>query len=1288
MDVERDAAFALSASQYDQLVRCRLSGAFECAQLTTALTAPLDPTRLKQSLQHVLSTHPALRAYFVFDAEFQPWGRVHQYREPQLAWHDLSAHSRDDARLLYDALRVDDRKTAFSVDDTLIRFTVVVLCAQDTRLICTYHPALLDRASEAPLLAAVFGAYDLLLHSQALPQAQCTLPYARLREADPPEVRSWWGEPATPPLSELRARSISGGGYVDCTWDPTLARRIEEHCHALSIPAWAFFEAAWLTTLRGLTAEADARSVRVRRVDSALGPAPAIGLLCEASLCPTPARGPGPLRSWLTSIATSAPHDGRAPPASGAYYDARLLFESASLDAQVRSLGVSWGPERTATRCGPLTSVLQIQVTAGPRLIVRMEYAHARYRRCAIERIQEYLQQAAEGLLDELHGQTEPASLLSKAEHQRVIFDWNQTQDDFPEFQPLHGGFCEQALRSPDRVALICGETRMTYGELNQRSDDVARGLLQQGEALGPFIAVCLPRSVDLVVALLGVLKAGCAYVPLEPEFPAAHKAHIIAACDGPWVLSDEATCRTLPEGVPTRNLKDLETLCAREDGVTLPPISSSAPCYAIFTSGTSGAPKGVVLTHRAVVNTIDAINEQFSVGPQDCLLFVTSICFDLSVYDIFGGLGAGASVHIATEEDLGAPERLAGILRTGQITVWNSAPAAMEQLVPMLLHAPPLPGLRLALLSGDWVAVSLPSRLTCVFPDIEVVVLGGATECAIWSNYHVVRGIDPLWRSIPYGRPLRNARYYILNEHRQPVPWGAPGELYISGTCVARGYLGQPELTDSFFVEDPFFGGRMYRTGDLARHHEDGTLELLGRVDDQVKVRGYRVEPSAIEHQLLTHPDVERCVVLTRQDSDGPSSLCAFVQASSELSVAALKRHLSTRVPNYMVPGQFEFVQQWPLTANAKVDRTALLALAPSRRHPPAPAHDEAERRMLKLWQDILQLEVIGVQDDFFDLGGHSLLAARLMSRVNEVFCVDLPITSLLEYRTPRDLMIQALEHTPGARSQHGLLRPLSRAGARPPLLVFPGIGGHVFTFRRMALNLGSDQPVYGFDAVGSDGRDQPLSSVPEIARVYLEELERHDMKGPFVVAGYSIGGLVAFEVARQLLDRGRQVERLILFDTFAPLWPPTSPLPQRLLQHARTLGGQTQGRRRYLKQRATQLRHRVLRSLNQHSALAPSLGDEVSPEQQALVRNVWAALDIARRSYVPTGPLPLRIHLIATEQREVWPATDMSDPQLGWARWTTREVRRWPVSGQHLSIFDDAHLPSLVRALRDILG
>ncbi len=1288
MDVQRDAAFALSASQYDQLVRCRLWGAVECAQLSTTLTDPLEQAVLLQSLQHVLSTHPALRAYFGFDPDFQPWGRVRQHLEPQLAWHDLSTHSKDDARLLYDALRADDRKTAFNLNEALIRFTVVVLCTQDTRLICTYHPALLDRASEAPLLAAIFGAYDLLQGAEPLPNTQCTLPYAEAHAAAVPEARPWWGEPATPPLSELRARNIPGAGCVDATWDPTLACRIEEHCQALNIPTWAFFEAAWLTTLRGLTADAEARSVRVRRVGQALGPGPAIGLLSEASLSPTPARGVVPLRAWLASIAGPAPHDDRSAQPSGAYYDVRLLFESACLDAQVRSLGVAWGPERKATRCGPLTSVLQIQVTAGPALTVRIEYAHARYRRCAIERIQEYLQQAAEGLLDELHGHSQPASLLSRAEHHRVIFDWNQTQDDFPQFQPLHGDFCEQALRSPDRIALICGDTRITYGQLNQRSDDVARGLLNQDDSLGSFIAVCLPRSVDLVVALLGILKAGCAYVPMEPDFPAAHKAHIIGACDGAWVLSDEAARRTLPDGVPARNLKDLETLCAREEGVTLPPISSSAPCYAIFTSGTSGAPKGVVLTHRAVVNTIDAINEQFSVGPQDCLLFVTSICFDLSVYDVFGGLGAGACVHIATEEDLAAPERLAGILRTGQITVWNSAPAAMEQLVPMLQSAPPLPGLRLALLSGDWVALSLPSRLACIFPDIEVVVLGGATECAIWSNYHVVRGIDPLWSSIPYGRPLRNARYYILNERRQPVPWGAPGELYISGTCVARGYLGQPELTDTLFVEDPFFGGRMYRTGDLARHHEDGTLELLGRVDDQVKVRGYRVEPSAIEHQLLTHPDIERCVVLTRKDSGGPSSLCAFVQGCSELSVAALKRHLSTRVPNYMVPGQFEFVDNWPLTANAKVDRAALLALAPSRRHPPAAAHDEAERRMLKLWQDILQLEVVGAQDDFFDLGGHSLLAARLMSRVNEAFCVDLPITSWLEYRTPRDLMTRALEYTPSARSQQGLLRPLSRAGTRPPILVFPGIGGHVFTFRRMALNLGPDQPVYGFDAVGSDGRDQPLSSVPEIARVYLQELERQDMTGPFVVAGYSIGGLVAFEVARQLLERGRRVERLILFDTFAPLWPPTSPLPQRILQHARTLGEQPQGRRRYLKQRATQVKHRLLRSLNRHGALAPSLGDDVSPEQQALVRDVWAALDTARRSYVPTGPVPLAVHLVATEQREVWPATDMSDPQLGWARWTTAGVRRWPVSGQHLSIFEEAHLPSLVHALRDILG
>lgn len=1278
--------FAPASAQRDALVRAHLAdaaGAADCAQLVVHLAEPLHRRPLHESLQHVVTAHPALRTTFGFAADYTPWARVRAQTILQFAWHDFSAYPVLDAQLFCNSVLTEDRRTAFRLDESLVRFTLVRLAEAETRFVCSYHPALLPGFCNAPLLADIFTSYDRLIHGLPPPAPQRILRPSVIKPPDRLQEAPWVGEPAAPPLCEARVRSVTGTGSVQATWDPATVRRLRGQCETLDLPEPVFLEAAWATTLRGLTGDPQASCLCLAGGEFGAPDGDLLATWTGPRLSATPIRGGREVATWLTEIAQSRLRP-QPTGATASRYDVTIDFEAQDLNAQIRALGADWGPARHAEHSAALTSALHIRITAHPEFSVRMDHSRARYRRCAVERIHHYLEQAAAGLLDELDTPGRPSSLLAPAERARVIHDWNQTQDDFPDHLPLHGAFCQQARRAPDQVALICSDAHMTYGALDLRSDEVAGGLLSQGVRPGQFIAVCLPRGLDLVVALLGVLKAGCAYVPLDPEYPEEYKRHILVKSQSPWVLTQELSRGTIPSGIDTLTL---EGLGPAPHPLPLPPIPTSGPCYALFTSGSSGPPKGVVLSHRAVVNTIDAINERFEVGPRDRLLFVTSVCFDLSVYDLFGGLGAGATVHIARDEELRDPQALADHLRSGQITIWNSAPAAFECLMPGLTSRPPAPGLRLVLLSGDWIALKLPGKIADLFPEAQVVALGGATECAIWSNYHVVHGVDPLWPSIPYGRPLRNARYYILNEDRQPVPWGAPGELYIAGTCVAEGYLGEPELTQRYFLTDPFFEGRMYRTGDRARHHEDGTIELLGRADRQVKVRGYRVELGAIERQLMDHEAVQRCVVVARRGADAQAALCAFVQGAKELDAEALARYLGGRLPNYMVPGRFEFVDHWPLTSNSKIDRAALQSRAPSRATVGAPARDEAELRMLTHWKDVLGSQDLGAQDDFYDLGGHSLLAARLVSRINEAFCVELPITSLLQHRTPRELLQQVSAWSPDSRSTQGWLRPLSRSGKRPPLLVFPGVGGHVFTFRRLALNLGPDQPVYGFDAVGSDGRRAPLFAVPDIAKVYMEELAREDLQGPFVLAGYSFGGLVAFELARQLFEAGVQVQRVVLLDTFAPQWPPKRPLPQRIVHHARTMPRQRYEGRRYVSERVLNLQHRLLRMVNRHDTLAPQLPDEVSPERRAELQDLWAASDTARRRYLPRGPLPHGLDLVTAESRQQWPATDMSDPELGWSRWTEQGVRVWPTQGQHLTMFDEAHLPSLVRILRDII-
>ncbi len=432
---------------------------------------------------------------------------------------------------------------------------------------------------------------------------------------------------------------------------------------------------------------------------------------------------------------------------------------------------------------------------------------------------------------------------------------------------------------------------------------------------------------------------------------------------------------------------------------------------YVIHTSGSTGEPKGIVVQHRPAANLVDWINRTFSVGPEDHGLFITSLAFDLSVYDIFGLLAAGGTVHVANGEELGDPARLVSLLCAGGITLWDSAPAALVQLAPLFPATPdPANRLRRVLLSGDWIPVTLPDRVRQAFPGARVLALGGATEATVWSNWFPVEVVDPSWPSIPYGRPIANARYHVLDAAFSPSPVRIPGDLYIGGDCLCTGYARRPELTAAAFLPDPFAktpGVRLYRTGDRARYGIDGNLEFLGRLDQQVKVRGYRIELGEIEVALARHPGVREAVVLVRQDEPGDQRLVAYVVASAEpaLSPAELREALRQVLPEYMVPAAFVSLAEMPVTANGKLDRQALPAPARGEAASFVAPRTEGERMLAAIFAEVLGVERVGVEESFFDLGGHSLLATQVIARLRRACGIDIPLRKLFEHPTVASL-------------------------------------------------------------------------------------------------------------------------------------------------------------------------------------------------------------------------------------------------------------------------------------------
>jgi amino acid adenylation domain-containing protein len=685
----------------------------------------------------------------------------------------------------------------------------------------------------------------------------------------------------------------------------------------------------------------------------------------------------------------------------------------------------------------------------GTEIAGMLEYNRDLFDERTIERMQAHFTNLLSSAVADPGRRLADLELLGPAERQMIVHEWNATARDYRRERCLHELFEDQAARNPAALAVLDGAGELTYRELNERANQIAHLLRARGVGRGAMVGVYMERSLELIPALLGVLKAGATYVPLEISYPQARVAWILGSLNVRCVLTSGARLADLEAirsdvpGLADAVCPDLAAGDATAGGLRAwgqpdlagqprsnPPRSSTAAdlAYVIFTSGSTGTPKGVMVRHRPAVNLIEWVNRTFGVGRADRVLFVTSICFDLSVYDIFGLLAAGGSIRVAGEDELHDPERLVAILAGEPITFWDSAPAMLNQLAPLLPPAPPADHpLRLVFLSGDWIPVALPDQVRSAFPRASVISLGGATEAAIWSNYYPIGRVAPEWTSIPYGRPIQNARYYILDARLQPVPVGVAGDLYIGGECLASGYVNDPALTAGKFLPDPFSGesgALMYRTGDQARFWPDGTMIFLGRLDHQVKIRGFRIELGEIESVLGAHPGVREAVVMAREDTPGDRRLVAYVAppaGATAPGAAELRQHLQARLPEYMLPAAFVALEALPITANGKLDRKALPA--PDRHRPElaagyqAPA-DEVEARLAAIWAEVLGLEAVGVHDTFFDLGGHSLLATRIMFQVREEFQAELPLRDLFEHPTVAGLarMLRAAADQPAA--------------------------------------------------------------------------------------------------------------------------------------------------------------------------------------------------------------------------------------------------------------------------------
>jgi amino acid adenylation domain-containing protein len=703
------------------------------------------------------------------------------------------------------------------------------------------------------------------------------------------------------------------------------------------------------------------------------------------------------------------------------------------------------------------------------------------------------------------------------------------------EEQHVLSRFAAHASEHPHSAALLGRET-FSYAATRSALSALA-GNVRAHAIDGELVGILAEKGTLQYLAALGIVAAGSAYLPLNLDWPRARIAQIVSQAGLRIVLADRSGSALLAD--PDLTVLSLEQALAHDSGdflMTAPHPESTA--YVIFTSGSTGVPKGVVIPHAGLANTVVDVAERFSFSAADRILSLSELNFDLSAFDLFGALHVGAAVVIPEHARRADPEHWTELVEAHGVTVWNTVPALMEMFLDYLgpRAAQVLGKLRLVMLSGDWIPLTLPERIRSACPTAHIVSLGGATEASIWSNYYSIEQIADSWTSIPYGYPLANQTLHVLDDDLQDAPSWVPGELYIGGRGVACGYLAQPELSAARFVLHPRSGERLYRTGDFARFWPDGTVEFLGRKDSQAKLRGYRIDLLEIEKQLTACAGIRAAACVIRGQPPHQSLVALLVlepgqQLSNEFS-AVLQRELGQVLPHYAVPASFLAVDKVPLSDNGKRDTSALLALAErasneSRATRRGPSSD-LERALWSIWRELCGRDVPSVDSDFFAVGGSSLLAVTLLRRVQERLAPALSLSMLFHARTI-EKQAQCIEHL--QKQAPDLLVELREGGAETLVLVHP-VGGHVLCYRDLVAALAPGFTVIG---VASPASHALPESLEQLARHYATLIAARVAGRPFALAGWSMGGVLAAEIARCLEARGLSPRALTLIDSFA---------------------------------------------------------------------------------------------------------------------------------------------------------
>lgn len=856
-----------------------------------------------------------------------------------------------------------------------------------------------------------------------------------------------------------------------------------------------------------------------------------------------------------------------------------------------------------------------------------------------------------------------------------------------------------QVERTPNAIAVEFDNQQLTYKELNHQANQLAHYLQSLGVKPEVLVGICVERSLEMVVGLLGILKAGGAYVPLDPTYPQERLAFMLADSQVSVLLTQQH----LLEQLPTHQAS---VVCLDTDWLTISQHSQENPvtqiqpenlAYVIYTSGSTGKPKGVTIQHNSLVNYTEArINEYRLVSDDKCLQFA-SISFDGAVAEIYSCLSAGATLVLRTDEMLSSVTTFIQKCQDYQITVAELPAAYWQQITFELAQGNVMlpASIRVLVIAGDRIPpeqldkwrqyVGEYPQLINEYGPTETTV--SATSCDL-SALKLAKG-----REVPIGKPLPNIQTYLLDQNLQPVPIGIPGELYIGGVALARGYCYQPNVTAEKFIPHPFSqqpGSRLYKTGDLAKYLPDGNLEFLGRIDNQVKLRGFRIELGEIEAILAKHPLVRQAIAIVREDQGEKRLIAYVVTHPEEVNTQNLRSFLKERLPAYMIPSAFIILDTLPITPNGKLDKKALPALHTDKNTPTEkqiPPRTSLECQLVELWEETLQISSIGVTDNFFDLGGHSLLAIRLITDIEKRLGYSISVATFFQTGTIENLALQ-IENTQ-ASHQSKVLLPLQTKGNKPPIFLIHPASGYGLTYSVLAQKLGKDQPLYALQSLGLDTKQQPLNTIKEMAATYIKAIREIQPNSPYIIGGYSLGGLIAWEIVHQIEAAGEKVKNLLIIDTHPPLLNSeveTQPdddiallvfITEQIGIHFNVNLNISYTELAALN--AEQRLEYILQILQKHQLVAPNSGKDLIT---GLI-NVYKANSQASLYYQPQ-PIKSSVSLFTTPGLA---AQFPQDATLGWGKLTSTKTSVYIVSGNHNTLLQSPHVQQLSTAIQATL-